>query len=105
MARPSLAKLPFLPKVEEPTDVWKKCVTVLDKWEKKLSFEGKYAKDMEEFRTKMVVKTIFISNVLEDTIPKEVSMNTAEEALTKAYEDVDQVSINGKGRKGREGPL
>ena len=88
MAQPSLVKLPFLSSSEEPSGVWQKCKVVQDKWKTK-AFRGKYAKCMEEFRIMMVVNSICRSNVLEDTLPKEVSVADAEDALSKAYKDSD----------------
>ena len=87
MAQPSLAKLRFIPQFEEPSTAWRTCRTTQDKWESELSkhFEDNYALEMEEFRTKMVVRTIWTTNVLEDTLPKDISRTFAEEELTEAY--------------------
>ena len=81
-AGPPLAKLRFLPGFEDPFNVWQKCVKIQEKWEKTLSFEAKYAKGMKEFKDKMAVKLIWFSNLLEDTLPKGISMDDVENALS-----------------------
>lgn len=48
---------------------------------------------MSEFRIKMVAKTIWLTNFLEDTLPKEITQKVAEDALTKAYEDDHEMVI------------
>ena len=35
----------------------------------------------------MVVKTLSVTNLLEDTLPEGITMDKAEEALNKAYEE------------------
>ena len=82
---PSFAKLRFLPDCKNPIDVWQKCLDHQDKWTS-LSLEAKNAKGINEFYIKMVVEVIWMGNKLEDTLPKGVSKNCAEETLRKAYE-------------------
>ena len=80
--QPSLAPLPFL---REPKAMWEKCKELIDSWP---SFtQGKYAEQMKSFKAKMVVKTLCYTNVLEDTLPENVTLPVAEEELTKAYEN------------------
>jgi len=59
-------------------------------WDRSLSIEEKYAKRMKEFKDKMTVQFIWTTNVLEETLPDGVGMTDVENALSKAYKDVDK---------------
>ena len=91
--QPSLAPLPFLRNSKAPDNMWKKCMELLRNWS---SMEGKYSKHITSFRKKMVIKTLCDTNVLEDTLPENVTPSDAEEQLTKAYETkrLSKVSAN-----------
>ena len=88
---PALAKLRFLPSFEDPLSVWRKCVGVQEEWEEMQSSADELVKWMEEFNRKMVVKSIWTTNVLEDTLPEGAKEDLAKSALSKAYDSADEM--------------
>ena len=92
MSRPSLVKLKFLS--EDPADAWQKCVEAQENWERHLSSQEKYAKEMDEFKVKMAAKTIWMTNVLEDTLPNGINEKDANNSLIKAYKGIKMVIVS-----------
>ena len=88
LAEPSLAKLHFLPNVQEPSKIWKKCVEAQELWEKQ-QFLG--AEQMGEFKKKMTVEFVWQTNTLEDTLPTGLNKTEVEDALNKAYNHADDL--------------
>ena len=82
---PSLTKLRFLPNVQEPEELWKKCVKAQESWDKQLSQVQKNVERMKEYKKKKTVELIWLTNFLEDTLPKGLSKQRADEILTQAY--------------------
>lgn len=72
----AFVKLPFIP-TEEPTNLWKKCVTRLDRWEKEDSFSKKSQTQMEKFKNVMLCESIWVINFLEGTLPDGLSKTEA----------------------------
>lgn len=79
---PPLAKLCFEP--SEPSELWKECSEALQKWKDRRE-EEKTAERMEKFRRTMAVKSVLLTNTLEDTLPKGLPEKEAEEMLINAY--------------------
>jgi hypothetical protein len=86
LSAPSLVKLCFLPDIKEPKEIWQKCVKAQEDWEKQLSAVTNKAERMKEYKKKMTVELIWLSNTLEDTLPKGLIKEKAEEILTQAYD-------------------
>ena len=83
---PSLTKLRFLPNVQEPEELWKKCVKAQESWDKQLSQVQKNVERMKEYKKKKTIELIWLTNFLEDTLPKGLSKQRADEILTQAYD-------------------
>lgn len=88
-SRPSMVELRFLPNIKKPAEIWQKCVRAQDDWEKRLSFVDCEVERMKEFNKKMTLELVWLTNVLEDTLPKGLSKKKADEILTEAYDMVD----------------
>ena len=88
---PSMAELRFIPNVKKPTELWQKCVKAQDEWEKQLSFVDQKVERMKEYKKKMTVELVWLTNALEDTLPKGLSKKKADEILTEAYDKVDDL--------------
>ena len=94
MSRPYLAELRFLPNIKEPFVIWEKCVKAQEDWNlRQSSFE---IEKMKEYRKKMAVQHIWMTNIFEDTLPKGLSKKRVEEVLTQAYEDVADLMIQSR---------
>ena len=90
VSAPSLAKLRFLPSVQEPEELWKKCVKTQEDWDKQLSRVEEKVERMKEYEKKKAVELVWLTNALEDTLPKGLSKQRADEILTQAYDTVLQ---------------
>ena len=91
LSGPSLAKLHFLPSAKEPEELWQKCVKAQEDWEKQLSFQDNQIEQMKEYEKKMTVELVWLTNVLEDTLPKGLNKKKVNEILTQAYDMVDDL--------------
>ena len=91
LSGPSLAKLCFLPNVKDPEEIWQKCVKAQEDWEKQVSLMKNKAERMKEYQKKMTVELVWLSNTLEDTLPKGLNKKKADEILTQAYDMVDDL--------------
>ena len=60
-------------------------------WEKQLDSNEKEAERMRIYRRKMSVELVWLTNTLEDTLPKGLSKGKADEVLTQAYDMVDEL--------------
>ena len=85
---PSMKELCFLPNVKKPTELWQKCVKAQDDWERQLSFVDQKVERMKEYEKKMTVELVWLTNALEDTLPKGLSKKKADEVLTEAYDNM-----------------
>ena len=92
LSGPTLAELRFLPNFKKPSEIWKKCVKAQEDWEVQLSSLEKEAEQMKKYEKKMTVELIWLTNALEDTLPKGLSKKKVDEILTKAYDRVDDLS-------------
>lgn len=90
---PSMAQLRFLPNVNKPTEIWQKCMNAQDEWEKNLSLAEQKVERMKEYEKKMTIELVWLTNTLEDTLPKGLSKEKADEALTEAYDKVDEFML------------
>ena len=88
LSGPSLAKLHFLPSAKEPEELWQNCVKAQEDWEKQLSFQENHIEQMKEYEKKMTVELVWLTNVLEDTLPKGLNKKKADEILTQAYDNM-----------------
>ena len=93
LSGPSLVKLCFLPHVKEPKEIWQKCVKAQEDWEKQLSLMTNEAERMKEYEKKKTIELVWLSNTLEDTLPKGLNKMKAEEILTQAYDMVDDLPL------------
>ena len=91
LSGPSLVELRFLPNAKTPSEVWRKCVKAQEDWETRLSSNEKEAEQMKVYERKMTVELIWLTNTLEDTLPKGLSKQKVDEVLTEAYDKVDDL--------------
>ena len=85
---PSLAKLHFLPNVQEPSKVWKKCIEAQELWETQ-KFLG--SEQMGQFKKKMAIELVWQTNTLEDTLPKGLNKTKIKDTLNQAYDHADDL--------------
>ena len=94
-SEPSLVALRFLPNSEKPSAVWEKCMKAQDNWVKERSRLEEEAERMKAYEEKMTVELIWLTNELEDTLPKGLSKSKASEVLTglltKAYDEINDL--------------
>ena len=89
VSSPNLVRLPFL-STENLTDVWRDCTKRLEDWK-----EGRLAAlELEEQKKRrmassMAVKLIWETNVLEDTIPSNISQEEVAGVLERIYNNED----------------
>ena len=84
-ALPPLIKLSFLD--EDPSVLWQNCTQHLKEWKRSSSSTaGQTTSEMvNKCSTNMLAKLIWQSNLLEDTIPKDLEEKETIAALTKMY--------------------
>lgn len=90
---PSMVKLHFLPDHEDPLEIWKKCIKAQEDWKKKClpTLEGK-AHQLSQYKKEMAIQLVWLTNVLEDTLPKGLSKKKIEIILSDIYDRADDDS-------------
>lgn len=84
---PSLAELHFLPNTKKPFETWKSCVKAQEDWEKQFSFHEKQVTQMKEYGKKKTVQLVWLTNKLENTLPRGLNKEKVDEVLIQAYTD------------------
>ena len=95
MSLPRLTELRFLPNFKNPSETWRKCVEAQEDWEKQHSTSEKAAQRMIEYSKKMAIELIWLTNILEDTLPKGLSRIKVDKVLTQAYDDTSKADEPG----------
>ena len=86
---PSLAKLHFLHDGIEPIETWKKCIEAQKDWETKClppSEKEAYMYQISRYTKKMAIQLVWLTNMLEDTLPKGLSKKKVESILSDIYD-------------------
>ena len=87
---PSMEKLRFLPDDKEPVEIWKKCIKAQKDWEKKrLPTSEREAQQLSQYRKEMAIQLVWLTNLLEDTLPKGLSKKKIETMLSDIYDRAD----------------
>ena len=90
LVEPPLVELRFLPSTRKPSEIWRKCLNNQERWGE-LSSSEKEAERMKAYEKKMTVELVWLTNELEDTLPKGLSKSKVSEVLTKAYDKIDEL--------------
>ena len=87
---PSMEKLCFIPDDKEPIEIWKKCIQDQRDWEEKhLSTSEREAHQLSQYRKEMAIQLVWLTNLLEDTLPKGLSKKKIETILSDIYDRAD----------------
>lgn len=88
VSSPNLARLPFLT-TDNLTDIWRECTKRLEEWK-----EGRLALELEEQKKRrMAIKLIWETNVLEDTMPSNISWQEVASVLERIYNNEDDTGV------------
>ena len=102
MSSPSLVSLPFLKKEENIQDILKYCSVKLEEWkEERLTPERK--EHLKRMALRMAVDSIWHTNVLEDTVPVNVTQREVISVLERVYSDEEDSGSEDSGNEMDDG--
>ena len=98
VSSPSLVTLPFLKKEENIQDILKYCTVKLEEWK-----EERLTPERKEHLKRMAVDSIWHTNVLEDTVPVNVTQREVISVLERVYSDEEDSGSEDSGNEMDDG--